>query len=40
MLYHELIRDYCQARLVIVSSNDPLEYSFCKTIINMSDLKT
>ena len=39
-LYHELIRDYCQARLVIVSSNDPLEYSFCKTSINMKDLKS
>jgi len=38
-LYHELIREYCQDRLVIVSSNDPSEYSFCETIINMSDLK-
>jgi ABC-type multidrug transport system ATPase subunit len=38
-LYHELIREYCQDRLVIVSSNDPLEYSFCDTIINMSELK-
>jgi ABC-type multidrug transport system ATPase subunit len=38
-LYHELIREYCQNRMVIVSSNDPLEYSFCETIINMSELK-
>jgi ABC-type multidrug transport system ATPase subunit len=38
-LYHELIREYCQHRMVIVSSNDPLEYSFCETIINMSELK-
>ncbi len=38
--YHELISEYCSERLVIVSSNDPLEYSFCKTIINMNKLKT
>jgi len=38
-LYHELIREYCHEKLVIVSSNDPLEYSFCETVINMSDLK-
>ena len=38
-LYHELIREYCRERLVMVSSNDPLEYSFCETVINMSDLK-
>ena len=39
-LYHELIRDYSPDRLVIVSSNDPLEYSFCKTIIDMKSLKS
>jgi ABC-type multidrug transport system ATPase subunit len=39
-LYHELIRDYCNERLVIVSSNDALEYSFCKTIIDMKSLKS
>jgi len=38
-LYHELIREYCSERLVIVSSNDVLEYSFCKTEINMKNLK-
>jgi ABC-type multidrug transport system ATPase subunit len=38
-LYHELIQEYCQERLVIVSSNDPMEYSFCKTVIEMKDLK-
>jgi ABC-type multidrug transport system ATPase subunit len=38
-LYHDFIRDYCQERLVIVSSNDPLEYSFCKNIIEMGNLK-
>jgi ABC-type multidrug transport system, ATPase component len=38
-LYHELIRDYCERRLLIVSSNDPLEYSFCERVINMNSLK-
>jgi len=38
-LYHDLIREYCRERLVMVSSNDPMEYSFCETVINMSDLK-
>jgi ABC-type multidrug transport system ATPase subunit len=39
-LYHELIRDYCRERLVIVSSNDPSEYAFCKTVIDMKHLKS
>jgi ABC-type multidrug transport system ATPase subunit len=39
-LYHELVRDYCQERLVVVSSNDPQEYSFCKTTIDMKRLKS
>lgn len=39
VLYHELIKEYCVERLVIVSSNDPLEYSFCNTEINMRSLK-
>jgi ABC-type multidrug transport system ATPase subunit len=38
-LYHELVRDYCGSRLLIVSSNDPLEYSFCERVINMNSLK-
>jgi len=38
-LYHELIRQYCSERLVIVSSNDALEYSFCKSVIEMNNLK-
>jgi ABC-type multidrug transport system ATPase subunit len=38
-LYHELIRDLTNERLVIISSNDPLEYSFCKTVIEMNKLK-
>ena len=39
VLYHELVREYCRERLVIVSSNDPLEYSFCETVIDMKNLK-
>jgi ABC-type multidrug transport system ATPase subunit len=39
-LYHELIRELTADRLVIVSSNDPLEYSFCGKQIDMKDLKT
>ena len=39
-LYQELIRDLTSERLVIISSNDPMEYSFCKKIINMSSLKS
>jgi len=32
-LYHELIRTYAADRLVIVSSNDEVEYSFCKEVL-------
>lgn len=38
-LYHQLINDYCKNRLLIVSSNDELEYNFCKKIVNMNDYK-
>lgn len=38
-LYHRLIRDYCGERLVIVSSNDEVEYSFCQEKINIADFK-
>lgn len=38
-LYHSLITDYCKDRLVIVSSNDEVEYKFCDNKINMSDYK-
>jgi ABC-type multidrug transport system ATPase subunit len=37
-LYHQLIQEYCGSRLVIVSSNDPLEYSFCNTVLDMKNL--
>ena len=38
-LYHSLIEQYCQNRLVIVSSNDEVEYNFCNERISMSNLK-
>lgn len=34
-LYHSLIADHCQNRLVLVSSNDEVEYSFCKEKIDI-----
>jgi ABC-type multidrug transport system ATPase subunit len=39
LLYHSLIKNYCSNRLVIVSSNDKKEYSFCDEIINIMDYK-
>jgi ABC-type multidrug transport system ATPase subunit len=39
-LYHRLISDYCNNRMVIVSSNDEQEYSFCKERLNITDFKT
>jgi ABC-type multidrug transport system ATPase subunit len=38
-LYHKLINDYCSDRLVIVSSNDEVEYNFCKERINITGYK-
>ena len=38
-LYHQLIDDFCKRRLVIVSSNDESEYSFCKERIKITDYK-
>ena len=38
-LYHRLINDYCKDRLVVVSSNDEVEYQFCEKKINMSEYK-
>lgn len=38
-LYNQLITEYCKQRLVIVSSNDEVEYRFCKKRINISDYK-
>jgi ABC-type multidrug transport system ATPase subunit len=38
-LYHNLIEKYCRNRLVIVSSNDKKEYSFCNEILDISRYK-
>ncbi len=38
-LYHSLIEKYCKDRLVIVCSNDEVEYSFTKQRINVLDYK-
>ena len=38
-LYHSLINDYCKKRLVVVSSNDEVEYQFCRHTISLSDYK-
>jgi len=39
-MYHRLIEEYCQDRLVIVSSNDPQEYGFCREVVEMKDFKS
>lgn len=39
-LYQGLIASYCTGRLVIVSSNDEQEYSFCKEKIGIMDYKS
>lgn len=38
-LYHSLINTYCQNRLVIVCSNDIVEYGFCKEQLAITDFK-
>jgi len=38
-LYHSLIKKYCIERLVIVCSNDEVEYSFTSHRINVLDFK-
>ena len=38
-LYYELIEKYCKNRLLIISSNDKKEYSFCEQIIDIRKYK-
>ncbi len=38
-LYHALIKEYCGNRIVIVCSNDEVEYSFCEVKIEMQQFK-
>ena len=38
-LYHDLINEHCKNRMVVVSSNDEVEYGFCKERLNVNDFK-
>ena len=38
-LYQKLISDYCTDRLVVVSSNDEVEFGFCKERLNIMEWK-
>lgn len=38
-LYHQLIRDYCANKLIIVCSNDKQEYDFCTHQLNIMQYK-
>ena len=38
-LYHRLIEQYGKDRLIVVSSNDEVEYRFCKAKLQMNDYK-
>lgn len=38
-LYHQLIRDYCANKLLIVCSNDVQEYDFCTHQLNIMQYK-
>jgi ABC-type multidrug transport system ATPase subunit len=38
-LYHSLIQKYCRDRVVIVCSNDEVEYNFCNRVISVTDYK-
>lgn len=39
-LYKRLVLDYSANRIVIISSNDPQEYSFCDEVFSMTDFKS
>jgi ABC-type multidrug transport system ATPase subunit len=38
-VYHRLISSYCSNRLVVVSSNDEVEYKFCKEKVSILNYK-
>ena len=38
-LYQQLITEHTDQKLVIISSNDPQEYSFCDEVISIGDFK-
>lgn len=39
ILYHQLIKDFTKERIVVISSNDKQEYSFCEEIIDINHYK-
>ena len=39
-MYHSLIEEYCKERLVVVSSNDEVEFSFCKEKVDIMEFKS
>ena len=39
VLYHQLVNEYGKDRVIIVSSNDKVEYEFSKAVINILDYK-
>jgi ABC-type multidrug transport system ATPase subunit len=38
-LYHSLVNNFCSDRMIIVSSNDKKEYSFCEEVIDIKIYK-
>lgn len=38
-LYHRLVKNYCANKMIVVSSNDANEYSYCTHTINILDYK-
>jgi ABC-type multidrug transport system ATPase subunit len=38
-LYHTLVEQFTKDRVVIVCSNDPVEYDFCTTVFSVADFK-
>jgi len=38
-LYRKLVDEYTTGKLVLVSSNDPEEYNFCDTVIQITDYR-
>ncbi len=38
-LYQQLIKTYCSNRMIVVSSNDEVEYGFCREKISILDFK-
>jgi ABC-type multidrug transport system ATPase subunit len=38
-LYHQLIKEYGTTRMIVVSSNDEVEYSYCEKKISVMDYK-